>query len=53
VAEGDVLRLAQLPSIHKDPFDRILVAQAQERGMVLVTADPVISRYPVTTLDWV
>lgn len=51
VAEGDVLRLAHLPSIHKDPFDRILVAQAQERGMVLVTADPVISRYPVTTLD--
>ncbi len=53
VAEGDVLRLAQLPSIHKDPFDRILVAQAQEHGMVLVTADPVISRYPVSTLDWV
>ncbi len=53
MAEGDVLRLAHLPSIHKDPFDRILVAQAQERGMVLVTVDPEISRYPVTTLDWV
>jgi PIN domain nuclease of toxin-antitoxin system len=35
-----------LPAIHKDPFDRILVAQATIEGMALVTADPVVARYP-------
>jgi PIN domain nuclease of toxin-antitoxin system len=35
-----------LPPIHKDPFDRILVAQATVEGIVLVTADPVVAQYP-------
>ena len=35
-----------LPPIHKDPFDRILVAQAIVEGIVLVTCDPVVARYP-------
>ena len=35
-----------LPPIHKDPFDRILVAQAQIEGLTLVTADPMVARYP-------
>ena len=35
-----------LPPIHKDPFDRILVAQARVEGIVLLTADPVVARYP-------
>ena len=35
-----------LPPIHKDPFDRILVAQAQVEGVTLLTADPVLARYP-------
>jgi PIN domain nuclease of toxin-antitoxin system len=35
-----------LPPIHRDPFDRILVAQATVEGMVLVTADPAVLRYP-------
>lgn len=35
-----------LPSIHKDPFDRILIAQAQVEGMTLLTADEVVGRYP-------
>jgi PIN domain nuclease of toxin-antitoxin system len=35
-----------LPPIHKDPFDRILIAQAMIEGIVLLTADPVIARYP-------
>jgi len=34
-----------LPQIHKDPFDRILVAQAQVEGILLVTADPLVARY--------
>jgi PIN domain nuclease of toxin-antitoxin system len=35
-----------LPPIHKDPFDRILIAQAMIEGITLLTADPVIARYP-------
>ena len=35
-----------LPPIHKDPFDRILVAQAQVEGITLLTADEVLGRYP-------
>jgi PIN domain nuclease of toxin-antitoxin system len=35
-----------LPSIHKDPFDRILIAQAMVEGITLLTADPVIASYP-------
>lgn len=34
-----------LPRIHKDPFDRILVAQAESDGFVLLTADLVLARY--------
>ncbi len=36
---------AELPPIHKDPFDRILIAQAEVEGLVLLTADSVIPRY--------
>ena len=35
-----------LPHLHKDPFDRILIAQAMVEGITLLTADPVIARYP-------
>lgn len=35
-----------LPPIHKDPFDRILVAQAIVEGITLITADPLLARYP-------
>jgi len=35
-----------LPLIHKDPFDRILVAQATVEGITLLTADSVVVRYP-------
>ena len=35
-----------LPSIHKDPFDRILIAQAMVEGITLLTADPVIASDP-------
>jgi PIN domain nuclease of toxin-antitoxin system len=34
-----------LPSIHKDPFDRILIAQAIVEGIVLITSDPVLREY--------
>jgi PIN domain nuclease of toxin-antitoxin system len=35
-----------LPLIHKDPFDRLLVAQSIAEGIVFITADPVLSHYP-------
>jgi PIN domain nuclease of toxin-antitoxin system len=38
--------LAGLPPIHKDPFDRMLVAQAIVEGLTLVTSDPTVAKYP-------
>lgn len=38
--------VADLPGIHKDPFDRILVAQARVEGITLLTADKNVARYP-------
>ena len=35
-----------LPPIHKDPFDRLLVAQATVEGIALLTADPLVAHYP-------
>ena len=35
-----------LPLIHKDPFDRLLIAQSLVEGMPLVTVDPILSQYP-------
>ena len=44
------LEVRQLPEHHRDPFDRLLVAQARLEGLTLVTADPRISRYDVPVL---
>jgi len=41
-----VVAIEDLPAIHKDPFDRLLVAQATVEGVTLLTVDPVIGRYP-------
>jgi PIN domain nuclease of toxin-antitoxin system len=38
--------LTVLPAIHKDPFDRMLVAQATVEGLTLVTSDPAVANYP-------
>ncbi len=35
-----------LPLVHKDPFDRLLIAQSISEGMPLLTVDPVLSQYP-------
>lgn len=42
-----VLALERLPAHHKDPFDRLLVAQAMVEGAVLVSGDPNIGKYAV------
>ncbi len=44
------LSVADLPLIHNDPFDRMLVIQAKLNDLVIITADKKIMDYPVTTL---
>jgi PIN domain nuclease of toxin-antitoxin system len=41
-----VFAVAHLPSPHRDPFDRLLLAQATEEGLLLLTADVQLTRYP-------
>ena len=50
IRAADVLTLADLPGIHKDPFDRILVAQALTEKIPLVTKDSRLSRYGVAVI---
>jgi PIN domain nuclease of toxin-antitoxin system len=38
--------IGALPPLHKDPFDRILVAQTVVEGIILLTADPMVAQYP-------
>ena len=38
--------LMGLPRLHKDPFDRMLVAQAMIEGLILLTSDPAVAKYP-------
>ena len=46
VTSKHAVAIDSLPPIHRDPFDRILVAQATVEGMALLTVDPVVARYP-------
>ncbi len=45
-----VARLVALPPVHKDPFDRMLIAQAAAEGLALVSTDKKIARYASKTL---
>jgi PIN domain nuclease of toxin-antitoxin system len=45
-----VFLLGGLPEAHKDPFDRMLICQALDRGLVLLTPDPAFQDYPVPVL---
>jgi len=40
------LAVGHLPPLHKDPFDRLLVAQAEYEGLLLLTADQTVAQYP-------
>jgi PIN domain nuclease of toxin-antitoxin system len=42
--------VGRLPLIHRDPFDRILAAQALSENLILVTADRDLARYPIRTV---
>jgi len=50
VSLSHVLRVEELPLHHRDPFDRLLIAQSIEEGWPIVTADPWFSRYPVDVI---
>jgi PIN domain nuclease of toxin-antitoxin system len=46
IASEHAVAIDSLPSIHKDPFDRILVAQATVEGITLLTVDALVAQYP-------
>ncbi|PFH12162.1 PIN domain nuclease of toxin-antitoxin system [Collimonas sp. PA-H2] len=46
IGSEHAVAIDSLPSIHKDPFDRILVAQATVEGIVLLTVDSLVAQYP-------
>jgi PIN domain nuclease of toxin-antitoxin system len=48
--ETSVTRLGALPSLHRDPFDRILICQALEHDLLLATDDTLVRTYPVKLL---
>jgi PIN domain nuclease of toxin-antitoxin system len=50
IAMRHALTVESLPNIHADPFDRMLIAQAQVESMTIVTSDRTMRRYPVSTL---
>lgn len=50
IANAHAIMAGRLPAHHRDPFDRMLVAQATVEGLTLVTRDPEILRYDVDTL---
>ena len=49
--ESSVAKLIQLPSLHRDPFDRMLVCQALQHGLVIATVDKAIYAYPIETIS--
>lgn len=46
VASEHAVAIDGLPPIHRDPFDRLLIAQSMVEGITLLTADEIVSRYP-------
>ena len=48
--EASTMQLHKLPQIHRDPFDRMLVCQAIEHDLIILTPDPMIKQYPVKTI---
>ena len=50
ISLDDTMELSRLPLHHKDPFDRILVAQARRQGVPLVSRDRQVTQYEVETI---
>jgi PIN domain nuclease of toxin-antitoxin system len=50
IEHSHALAVASLPPLHRDPFDRLLIAQAGALGVAILTADPAVAQYPAQTL---
>lgn len=50
VLHGHATHVARLPLHHRDPFDRMLIAQAQLEGLAVMTSDPRFASYGVETI---
>lgn len=50
VDEESVAQLSQLPPIHRDPFDRMLISQAMQHKLTILTVDDAIRAYPVAAI---
>ncbi len=46
ITSEHTVNIASLPPIHKDPFDRIMIAQAMVEGITLLTTDALVAQYP-------
>ena len=51
IEHAHALAVSSLPPLHRDPFDRLLVAQARHLGIPIMTADPQIAQYPVEVIS--
>lgn len=45
ITSEHTLTIDYLPAIHKDPFDRIMIAQSMKEGIMLLTSDPIVAEY--------
>jgi PIN domain nuclease of toxin-antitoxin system len=45
-----ILQVASLPDLHRDPFDRLLVAQSQAEKISIISIDQYIAQYPVNVI---
>jgi len=48
--ESNVLQLAKLPPLHRDPFDRMLICQALQNNLTIATLDSAVRAYPVSVM---
>jgi PIN domain nuclease of toxin-antitoxin system len=51
IEEGAIAHLANLPSVHRDPFDRMLVAQSLQHDLTILTLDSVLKVYPAKIMS--
>jgi PIN domain nuclease of toxin-antitoxin system len=51
IEHAHALRVSALPAHHRDPFDRVLVAQAQVESLAILTADLVFRQYDIEVVD--
>jgi PIN domain nuclease of toxin-antitoxin system len=51
ISSAHALAVGGLPEVHRDPFDRIMIAQAQIEGLTFVTRDPDNQKYPINVME--